>query len=133
MRLFNSAYTLMTVILLRCFAHTDESEAALRVLSRSAVDLMEDVIEPLGAQLARMPAHAGSTTPTAGANFDFYRPVTLIPHRAAAWLIFHERLGELAAHARRLHDTYRLTAAEDVSNALHHIAAQIRPHLLQPR
>ena len=35
MRLFNSAYTLMTVILLRCFAHTDESEAALRALSRA--------------------------------------------------------------------------------------------------
>ena len=88
---------------------------------------MEDVIEPLGAQLARMPARAGSTTPTAGANFDFYRPVTLIPHQAAAWLIFHERLVELAAHARRLHDMHRLTAAEDVSNALHHIAARIGP------
>lgn len=129
MRLFNSAYTLMTVMLLRCFAHTDESEAALRVLSRSTVDLMEDVIEPLGGLLARLPARSGPT-PTAGANFDFYRPVTLIPHQFAAWRIFHERLDELGAHAHRVHQAHDLAVVDDVGRALHAIARRIEPHLL---
>jgi hypothetical protein len=133
MRLFNSAYTLMTLVLLRCFAHTDESEGALRTLSHSAVDLMEDVIAPLGSLLARMPARQGSATPTAGANFDFYRAVTLIPHQAAAWRIFHERLGELAAHAARVHDAHDLPVLGDVSRALHDIGGRIEPHLLPLR
>lgn len=133
MRLFNGAYTLMTVMLLRCFAHTDESEGALRVLSRSTVDLMEDVIAPLGALVARMRARSDSATPTAGANFEFYRPVTLIPHQSAAWLIFHERLVELADHAGRIHEAHGLTAVEDVSRALLDIAGRIEPHLLASR
>jgi hypothetical protein len=66
MRLFNGIYTLMTLMLVRWFAHTDEPEPALRTLARSCVDLMEDAIEPLGTLLARMPAHPGSAAPTAG-------------------------------------------------------------------
>jgi hypothetical protein len=78
MRLFNSCYTLMTAMLVRCFAHADEPEAALKTPAGSAVDLMEGVISPLGTLLATMPAGIDSKF-NAGASFEFYRAIPCCP------------------------------------------------------
>lgn len=129
MALFDSAYTLMTLMLLRFFAHTDESEAALRTLAQSAVDLMEDVIEPLGSKLAHMPASPTSSDTTGGAGFDFYRSVTLLPHREPAWAIFHERLVELAAHAEQLSRPKSSPGLAAIAAALTNTADNMQQHL----
>ncbi|CAN5573712.1 hypothetical protein BH18ACT8_BH18ACT8_17280 [soil metagenome] len=132
MVLFDSAYTLMTLMLLRFFAHTDEDEHALRTLARSAVDLMEDVIAPLGSLLAKMPT-SSSISETAGASFEFYRSATLLPHREPAWIIFHERLVELAAHAQRLDRTQPDLSLDAVATALANTAAAIGHHVAPHR
>lgn len=129
MRLFNSTYTLMTLMLLRWFAHTDENEAQLRSLARTCVDLMEDALAPLGSLLAQLPAHTGTAAPTAGASFEFYRATTLIPHRGAAWLIFHERLIELATHAGRLVGSFPSDVLHQVGTSLGELARRLEPHL----
>lgn len=128
LRLFNNAYTLMTLMLVRFFAHTDETEAALRTLARGSVDLMEDVISPLGELLARTPVRSGGTS-TTGASFEFYRSATLLPHRRAAWLVFHERLVELAHQAARLADVASSSALAEVGTALSDIALHLEEHL----
>lgn len=128
MRLFNNAYTLMTLMLVRFFAHTDETEAALRTLARGSVDLMEDVISPLGELLARTPVRSGDAR-TSGASFEFYRSATLLPHRRAAWLVFHERLVELAHQAGRLADGATKGVLTEVGSALGDIALHLEEHL----
>ena len=63
--LFNVAYETMLLMLLRFFAHTEESEAELEHLSRATLRIMTTVIRPLGEALTKMPVggpgHAGVT------------------------------------------------------------------------
>jgi len=91
--LFNSAYDTMLLMLLRFFAHTDESEAELQQLSRATLRLMTTVLRPLGEALTKMPMgtpiFAGRT---AGPGFGYNRDVDLLPHKASAWVFFGERL-----------------------------------------
>ena len=54
--LFNVAYDTMLLILLRFFAHTEETEAELEHLSRATLRLMTTVISPLGEALTKLPA-----------------------------------------------------------------------------
>jgi CDGSH-type Zn-finger protein len=101
--LFNVAYETMLLMLLRFFAHTEESEAELERLSRATLRIMTTVIRPLGEALTKMPVGdprwAGMT---AGAGFGYNRDVSLLPHKKSAWIFFGERLRELAIVAARL-------------------------------
>ena len=53
--LFNSAYDTMLLMLLRFFAHTEETDAELEHLSRATLRLMTTVIRPLGEALTKLP------------------------------------------------------------------------------
>ena len=101
--LFNVAYETMLLMLLRFFAHTEESEAELERLSRATLRIMTTVIRPLGEALTKMPVGdprwAGMT---AGPGFGYNRDVSLLPHKKSAWIFFGERLRELAIVAARL-------------------------------
>jgi CDGSH-type Zn-finger protein len=101
--LFNVAYETMLLMLLRFFAHTEESESELERLSRATLRIMTTVIRPLGEALTKMPvgnpAFAGMT---AGPGFGYNRDVSLLPHKKSAWIFFGERLRELAIVAARL-------------------------------
>ena len=101
--LFNVAYETMLSMLLRFFAHTEESEAELERLSRATLRIMTTVIRPLGEALTKMPVGdprwAGMT---AGPGFGYNRDVSLLPHKKSAWIFFGERLRELAIVAARL-------------------------------
>ncbi|MBA3303905.1 MAG: ferritin-like protein [Acidimicrobiia bacterium] len=132
MDLFDNAYELMTAMLLRFFAQTDESEQELQVLVQTAVAVMADVIDPLGKLLTAMPAGPSHPGFTAGPSFAFHRSVTLVPHRRAAWLIFHERLVELAGYAESLTDQGAPGAVGEVCKALVDAGAQLKPHLDRP-
>src|ERR671917_43452 len=100
--LFNATYEVMLQMLVRFFAHTEETEEELQTLSRTAVGAMFLLIKPLGQLLTRLPVGAEHPGKTAGPNFEYYRRGYLLPHRHAAWVLMHERLLELANYCARL-------------------------------
>lgn len=103
--LFNMAYDTMLLMLLRFFAHNDETEEELEIISKATLRIMTTVIRPLGDALAKMPA--GSTTfpgMNAGPGFGYNRDVHLLPHKRSAWIFLGERLGNLALRATALLD-----------------------------
>lgn len=124
--LFNGAYGLMVELLMRFFAHTEESHEELKALAETAVGLMFGVIRPVGAALTALPATGTDDAPRAGASFAFYRSIDYLPHRDAAWAIFAERLEELAKFSGELaaQDSRRLgldrahATIERLANAL---------------
>jgi hypothetical protein len=100
--LFNATYEVMVQMLVRFFAHTEETEEELQTLSTTAVDAMSLLIKPLGELLTTLPVGAEHPGKSAGPNFEFYRTSYLLPHRHAAWVLMHERLLELAVYCARL-------------------------------
>jgi hypothetical protein len=100
--LFNATYEVMLQMLVRFFAHTEETEEELQTLSRTAVGAMSLLIKPLGQLLATLPVGAEYPGKSAGPNFEFYRTSYLLPHRHAAWVLMNERLLELAVYCARL-------------------------------
>ena len=100
--LFDGCYELLMQMLGRLLLHTEESEDQLMRLSDIAVGLMADVIGPLGEALTTLSGGGGggSSHPglTAGPSFRFSREVSILPHQAAAWALFIERLKELSAY-----------------------------------
>ena len=97
--LFNGTYDTMLLMMLRFFAHTDETEQELEKLGRATLRLMTNVTRPLGEALARMPAghDARLEGKTAGAGFGYNRDIHLLPHKRSAWVFFGERLRDLAS------------------------------------
>lgn len=117
--LFNGAYDTMLLMLLRFFAHTDESDAELEKLARATLRLMTNVTRPLGEALAKMPVgheprHAGKT---AGAGFGYNRDIHLLPHKRSAWVFFGERLHDAAVIATRLWATNATRLPPEVEEA----------------
>ena len=96
--LFDGCYQLVMQMLGRVLLHTGESEEQLTLLSDITVDLMIDVLGPLGTTLTTMPAGASHPGLTAGPSFRLSRDVRSLPHQAAAWVLFAERLRELSAY-----------------------------------
>ena len=111
--LFNATYEVMLQMLVRFFAHTEESEEELQTLSSTAVDAMSVLIKPLGQLLTTLPVGTGIRA-RVGPSFEFYRTSYLLPHRHAAWVLMHERLLELAVYCARLGaPSVRSTRADD--------------------
>jgi hypothetical protein len=98
--LFDDAYGTLLLMLMRFFAHSDESSADLTGLQRAAFfPMMTTVIRPLAEVLTLLPTGSGGT---AGPAFRLDRSLTLNPHRDAAWLIIQGELDGLAATAEDL-------------------------------
>jgi len=127
--LCNVAYDTMLLMLLRFFAHTNESAAELEHVSRGTLRLMTTVIRPLGDGLAKMPlGDARLPGKTAGAGFGYNRDVQLLPHKESAWVFFGERLRELASIATQLHtETTLPTEVQEAAAALEDLAWQFAP------
>jgi CDGSH-type Zn-finger protein/truncated hemoglobin YjbI len=95
--LFNVAYEILLQIFERYFAHTEETDAQLKVLADATVTLMLRVIRPLGNLITTLPAGPEYPGRNAGPSFElFYESDFLMPHREAAWALLTERLGEAA-------------------------------------
>jgi CDGSH-type Zn-finger protein/truncated hemoglobin YjbI len=95
--LFNVSYEILLQILERFFAHTEETDAQLTVLSSATVQLMVAVIKPLGDLITTLPVGEAHPGRTAGPSFElFYENDYLMPHREAAWALLAERLDEAA-------------------------------------
>ena len=97
-QVFDGCYELLIQILGRLFAHGEESEDELRLLSDITEGLMVDVIGPLGEALTRLPAGPSHSGLTAGPSFRFSRDINTPPHRDAARELFVERFKELSAY-----------------------------------
>ena len=101
--LFNVSYEILLQIFERYFAHTEETDAQLKVLADATVGLMVRVIEPLGDLITALPAGPGYEGRTAGPSFElFYESDYLMPHREAAWALLAERLDEAARLCEQL-------------------------------
>jgi hypothetical protein len=101
--LFDLTYGTTMLMLMRYFAHADETPAQLAALQATAFfPLMTTAIRPLGEILTLLPAHPGAREPTAGPAFDFGRTLTLQPHRRSAWQVMLMQLRRLSADALRL-------------------------------
>lgn len=124
--LFNISYDTMLLLLLRFFAHTDESEAELEHLSRATLRLMTTVIRPLGEVLTKMPVDSEKLPGrTAGPGFGYNRDVQLLSHKQSAWVFFGERLRELALIATNLRLHKNVPAElEEATAALQDLASQ---------
>jgi CDGSH-type Zn-finger protein/truncated hemoglobin YjbI len=95
--LFNVAYEILLQIFERYFAHTEETDAQLKILADASLSLMLRVIKPLGNLITTLPAGPEYPGRTAGPSFElFYETDFLMPHRGAAWAMLTERLGEAA-------------------------------------
>ena len=104
--LFNASYEMLLQLLARYFAHTDETDEQLQVLSNVTVGLMFGAIKPLGGLITRLPVGPEQPDRVIGPSFElFYEVDYLLPHRDAAWRVIEERLrevAELATHCRDL-------------------------------
>ena len=96
--LFYGCYELVMQILSRLMMHTEETEAQLALLASVSMDLMTDVIGPLGEALTLHPAGQSNPGMNAGPSFRFTRGGTAAPHQTSAWKLFVERMNEMSAY-----------------------------------
>jgi CDGSH-type Zn-finger protein len=132
MDLFNVAYEILLQILERFFAHTEETDAQLKVLADATVDLMFRVIKPLGDVITTLPAGPDYPDSTAGPSFElFYESDYLMPHRDAAWALLTERLDTAAAFCQTVTGAPEAAGAglDPVRAALADIAGALAAHL----
>lgn len=95
--LFNASYATLLSVLNRFFLHGGETDEEFKLLSDVAVDMMFNVIRPVGILLTTLPIGPHLPGVMAGASFETYRlGGHSLPHRYGAWVIIHERLVELA-------------------------------------
>jgi CDGSH-type Zn-finger protein/truncated hemoglobin YjbI len=132
MDLFNVAYEILLQILERFFAHTEETDAQLKVLADATVGLMFRVIKPLGDLITTLPAGPDYPGSTAGPSFElFYESDYLMPHQDAAWALLTERLDTAAAFCQTVTGAPEAAGAalDPVRAALADIAGALAVHL----
>jgi hypothetical protein len=95
MDLFNAVYELLLLILLRLYAHTDETADELLALSYTLFPLMTMAIRPLSEVLVTMPAGREYGNRFAGPSFELSGPIQFLPHKHSAWAYLNERLQEI--------------------------------------
>lgn len=101
--LSNAAYETLLLTLIRFYAHTDERADELAALRDLAFfPLMVMAVRPLAEILTELPVGPEHPGLTAGPPFEFYREVTFLPHREAAWIVLREKLEEMAAACEAL-------------------------------
>ena len=125
--LFDASYALMVEMLMRFFAHTEESQEELKALVSAALGTMRGVLKPLGTILTTLPATTSGDDPRAGASFAFYRSIDYLPHRDAAWTLFDERFAELVDFSATL------PGVERVHTTIQAVSAGLKQHVRSPR
>jgi CDGSH-type Zn-finger protein len=133
MDLFNVCYEILLLMLQRFFAHTEETDAQLKVLADGTYALMAQAIKPLGDLITKLPAGSEYPGQTAGPSFElFYETDSLLPHREAAWVLLAERIEAAAAFC----DPYGADCTPEVTgelaevrDALAGIASSLSVHL----
>jgi Ferritin-like len=100
MGLFDDAYRVMLMTLVRLMAHTDETPENLSVLlSVAFMPMMTMAVRPLAEVLTLLPAQEPDDGATAGPAFDAGTTIALLPHRQTAWTVIEEELRSVADRA----------------------------------
>ena len=130
--LFNSAYEVMLMMLVRFFAHGGEGEDELRLLARGTLRIMASGLRPLGEALAKTPAGPEYPGKQAGPTFGFTGNIHLLAHKTAAWIFFLERLYEIASRLTRLAKEETLPQeVQEAAAALESVAEHLTPFIPQ--
>jgi Ferritin-like len=131
--LFNVGYEILLQVFYRYFAHTEETDAQLKVLAEATVSLMASVLQPLANVITTLPAGPGHDGKTAGPSFElFYEADYLLPHREAAWTLLTERLEVAASFCVSVGSDCSTLVAERltaITAALQEIARTLAAHL----
>ena len=86
-------YELVLHLLIRFFTHTDETDQQLGMLIGTAIELMADVLRPIGTMLTKLPVGPSHPDSTAGMAFQMhYSMGNFVPWRESAWALLHERM-----------------------------------------
>jgi len=97
-QLFQDAYNTMLFMLVRLFAHVNESEEELTELRNAAFfPFMTMVIRPMSEILTALPS--GVAGLNAGPVFEVDPGLDFLPHRTAAWVMLSERIHQHAQDA----------------------------------
>jgi hypothetical protein len=112
--IFVGSYETMLQLLTRFFAHISQEEvkpgqpvigenaAQLAALADAAVNIMTQVVLPLGPAMTLLPAGQAHPGQNAGPSFEIYNNNQLLPQISSAWLYFNERLRLIAGDAHAL-------------------------------
>ncbi len=129
MDVFNVCYEILLLTLQRFFAHTEETDAQLKVLADATVALMVRVVKPLGDMITALPAGPEYPGRTAGPSFElFYESDYLLPHRVAAWALLAERIEEAGVFCESA-GPEMAAKLTDVRQALLDIAGSLNAHI----
>jgi len=87
------------------------------------------IIKPLGQLLTTLPIGPDLPGKMAGPTFEIYRTGYILPHHAAAWIVLHERLLELAAYCGKLSDQQSAPQADvqAIGENFRRLAAVLEP------
>lgn len=99
MELFDNIYDIMLRIMSWVFGRADPGWAETRELARLGIQLMPEVLDPLGRILARIPVSEGIH---AGAPFSLGRAVPFPEQPSLVVTLLRERMNELASDAHRI-------------------------------
>jgi CDGSH-type Zn-finger protein/truncated hemoglobin YjbI len=135
--LLNVGYEILLLTLERFFAHTEESEPELRTLAGATLQLMLQMIRPLGQLISTLPVGPEYPDQTAGASFElFYEGDYLMPHREAAWILLEERLRETVAFCSQIQSDAGgeiATRIAPIAAAVTDIADSLAQHIAERR
>jgi hypothetical protein len=124
------AYELVLHMLSRFFTHTDETEEQLELLVGSAIELMADVVRPLGQALTKLPVGPPNEGRNAGFAFEMhYLMGNFVPWREPAWALLCERTAFLAQKCTSDPAVVRAAGerATDIASKLSaHVPAELR-------
>lgn len=126
MAVFNAAYEITLLLLMRLFFHTDESEEELEALREVAFfPMMTMMIRPIGEILVTLPAFEDGTKGNAGPSFETFRSTNFLPHKAAAWQALSERLEELADATKASAETLKSAGFVDQATQMAYCADSV--------
>src|SRR5450755_1027901 len=128
--LFNASYATLLSMLNRFFLHGGETDEEFKVLSDVSVDMMFNVIRPVGILLATLSIGPHLPGVMAGASFETYRLGSHpLPHRYGAWMIIHERLVELADFCAALKSNVSVSQdLTEIELQLRQLAERLAPY-----
>jgi Ferritin-like len=128
--LFDAAHQTLLQVLSRLFAPQDETDEEVATLAGTAIELMAEVVRPLGSVLTTLPLGPDHPGELAGPAFFMVHPSQfLLPHRQAAWKVMVQRLGAIADASARLGREPGLGRVAGLEPAARGIAARLQARL----
>jgi Ferritin-like len=128
--LFDAAHQTLLQALCRLFVHDEETDQEVATLAGTAIELMAEVLRPLGSVLTTLPLGPDHPGELAGPAFFMVHPTQfLLPWRQAAWTVMVQRLGVMADTCVRLGCEPGLGQLADLERPVRGLAARLQAHL----